>query len=208
MGLDIYAMSKAVKVPCRWTNATDEEVEQCENLHTTVGAVYRRRDTIKTGCYVRAKGGRQFDFEAGTGAGYSAWLDDLSPFALGDAAEEVWDYPRRYQTKPFFELINHPDSSGFAIGPVISAKLFKDFAAFSARAKKHYFEPAVSSKPAATARKKPHRNNAGAAGAAMVAAALGAKLAASPDNRWMWETYQGFERAFKLASDDGFVLFC
>ena len=48
-----------------------------------------------------------------------------------DSATAVWDNPP--PNAPFVELINFSDCEGF-IGPVASAKLAKDFAAFRDRA--------------------------------------------------------------------------
>jgi hypothetical protein len=88
MGLDVIAVRKAVRVPCRWQNATEDEISVCEDFHTTVRAVYRKKDGITPGCYVLSLGGREFDFRAGSGTGFGDCRDDLSMFALGVTAME------------------------------------------------------------------------------------------------------------------------
>lgn len=57
---------------------------------------------------------------------------------------------------------------------------------------------------------KPHKNCAGLAAALDLAQSLGESVTGwdegeSPD--WMWESYRDFRRAFRLAKNDGFVLF-
>jgi len=214
MGLDIVAVSKAVQVPCRWKGATRDEVSECENYHTTVGSVYRKKDGIKPGCYVLKKGGREFDFEAGSGSGFGDWRDDLSLFVLSVTAEEVWEHPRRFRGKPFVELIDFPDSMGNAIGPVTAAKLLADFAAFASKAKRHYSSLKTKAEPTRPAKSdkkttaKTHLNNASQRNAESFARELGGVLVTASDTDWMWEIYQGFRKALKIASDDGFVLFC
>lgn len=212
MGLDIIAVSKAIRVPCRWKNATEEEVLACDEFHTTVGAVYRRKDGMPRGCYVLDKAGREFGFRAGSSSSFGLWRNNLSWFALGVTAEEVWEHPRRYRGKPFVELIDFPDSVGHAIASATAAKLHADFAAFARRAKSHYFSPnrqeemplaRVGTQPA----KIPHRNAASQSNSETLAREVGGCLISSSDKDWMWENYRDFRRAFKIASDDGFVLF-
>lgn len=212
MGLDILAISKANRVPCRCK--TDDEISACDEFHITVGSVPWKKDALKPGCYVRQKGGREFGFRAGTAAGYGEWRQDLCLFALGVLPDDVWDHPRRYRGQPFFELINFPDSMGHGIGPAISAKLHTDFAAFAAKAKKHYLLEARDGKVVpqpttkSSSRKKIHPNRASEAGAFALAEQIGGELVSPSGRQWMWEVYRDFRRAFKLASDDGLVLFC
>lgn len=72
-------------------------------------------------------------FRAGSYGGYNEWRKWLCSLALGVDVDEVWKNPAAYAGKPFVELINFSDCEG-TIGPVVSAKLAKDFAEFSARA--------------------------------------------------------------------------
>jgi hypothetical protein len=202
MGVDIIAISKAKFVACRGD-------EECDEKHYGVGSYRKRRDGLKPGCYVVGKGGRSMGFGAGTYAGYNDWKRQLSLLALGVEPEEVWEHPRRFRDKPFVELIDFPDGVGPIIGPKTSVKLYADFVAFATRAKKHYLKRPAQ-EPPSSARMKRHINQTGLSTAEEVAGALGGTLMGASegdDMAWMWEVYRGFRRAFKLASDGGFVSF-
>ena len=73
-----------------------------------------------------------FGFRAGSYGGYNHWRDLLSQLAGYGSAEEAWS--KEDQSGPFMELIHFAGNEG-VIGPVISAKLAKDFADFESRAK-------------------------------------------------------------------------
>jgi hypothetical protein len=90
-----------------------------------------RLDGHKEGCYRAAEGSRELSFRAGSYSGYNAWRNELSEFAQGRPAEEVWADPQG----PFAELIIFSDCLG-CIGPKTSAKLLQDFREFAARARK------------------------------------------------------------------------
>jgi hypothetical protein len=207
MGLDIIAISKARLVKCR----NNDEV--CLETHFSVGAYRKRRDDVKAGCYVVGKKGRSYGFYAGSYFGFGEWKRQLSLLALGVEPEEVWAYPRRFQTKPFVELIDFTDSVGPIIGPKTSAKLYADFVAFASTAKKHYHNPPVQAAARGSqrgAKPKGHFNQTGLANAEMVSKAVGGSLVeqyADADIKWMWAVYRDFRRAFKLASHGGFALF-
>jgi hypothetical protein len=99
MGVDIVAVSRAVPIPCKGDDS-------CDETHFTVGSYPKRRDGLKPGCYVKGKGGREFGFRAGSYIGYSDWRKTLCLLALGVVPQEVWEHPRRFQGKPFVELID------------------------------------------------------------------------------------------------------
>ena len=112
---------------------------------------------------------------------------------------------------PFVELIDFPDGVGPTIGPTTSAKLYDDFLAFSAKAKKHFLAPSAEAPPKQTkrSRAKPNCNRAGASAAEGLAKSLGENITnrETDDRSWMWKVYRDFRRAFKLARDGGFVTF-
>ena len=97
-----------------------------------------------------------------------------------------------------------------------SKKLYGDFAAFARRVKEYYAKPKLlrpqSPVPISTRakRKKSRTNQAGLHSAARLANALGGGLASvdSDDLAWMQKVYDDFRKAFKLASNCGFVMFC
>lgn len=70
-------------------------------------------------------------FRAGSYSGYNRWRDNLAKLAgFKGGADEAWATPEPYA---FGELINFADNEG-VIGPVVSAKLAKDFADYEERA--------------------------------------------------------------------------
>lgn len=83
-------------------------------------------------------------FRAGSYSGYGEWRDNLAQLA-GYPARADLRQPHSHsaaawaaQSGPFWELINFADNEG-VIGPVVAAKLAKDFAEFDDRAKS--FDP-------------------------------------------------------------------
>ncbi len=72
-----------------------------------------------------------FDFSAGSYGGYNDWRDELAKMAGHPSAKHAW--ANGADGKPFWELIHFSDCEG-VIGPRISAKLAKDFAANQTKA--------------------------------------------------------------------------
>jgi hypothetical protein len=68
----------------------------------------------------------RMDFRAGSYGGYNDWRDRLARVAGHESAKAAWDNPPP-DGSPFIELISFFDSEGI-IGPVVAAKLAKDFA--------------------------------------------------------------------------------
>jgi hypothetical protein len=66
-------------------------------------------------------------FRAGSYSGYGAWRNLLAQTILRVPSSDVWRSRRQFKGKPFVELIDFADNEG-CIGPVVSAKLAKDFA--------------------------------------------------------------------------------
>lgn len=66
-------------------------------------------------------------FNAGSYSGYNIWRDQLAKIAGYPSASYVWKSKAKYT--PFEELINFSDCEG-TIGPIVAAKLAKDFADF------------------------------------------------------------------------------
>jgi hypothetical protein len=192
MSVEVIAISRASMVVC----PRDPE---CLENHYTVDVSYYRQDRLKPGCYVVGKGGRSFGFPAGTNLGYRDWRRDLSVLVLGAPPELVWDRHRKYRGKPFVELIRFVGGMGSAIGSMTSAKLHDDFRQFASMARRHYLAPHAATE-ASTSK--------------VESEGMGKEQPESPilpgvnDLTWMWEVYRDFRKAFKLASNGGFVLFC
>ena len=213
VGIGITGMSKAKRVACSG-EYIEGEYDVCLETHFTIDPLSRRRGGVKPGCYMVDRGGRTFDLEFGYAA-YDGWIRRLSLLALGVEPEEVWQHRRRFRGKPFVELITFPDAGGGAIGPVASAKLYGDFVAFAPRATRYYamsapdvFNPPLTSKP--LVKDKAHRNRIGLSEVVELTETLGGGEFAWSEGEnldWMRDSYRDFRRAFRLAKDDGLVVF-
>jgi hypothetical protein len=95
--------------------------EQGEGL--TDGGVYRSNDEM-------------YRFRAGSYSGYNAWREMLCEMVYDALPIILWEHPDEFKGEPFYELINFADNEG-AIGPIVSAKLAKDFADYQAKADQH-----------------------------------------------------------------------
>ncbi|MGP0069714.1 MAG: hypothetical protein ACLQGP_39700 [Isosphaeraceae bacterium] len=214
MGIGITGISKAKRVPCSGEPSEDDEYDVCADEHITVDVPSRGRDRVKMGCYVPGPGGRMASLDFNYFA-YDGWIRRLSLMALGVEPEDVWNYPRRYRGKPFVELIRFQDTECGVIGPITSAKLYDDFVAFAARAKRYFATstPNVFSLPQVEpepSKGKPHRNRIGLSNVVELVKALDGTEPEWDEGKnldWMWESYQQFRRAFRLAKDAGFVVF-
>jgi hypothetical protein len=213
MGIGITGISKAELVSCSG-DYVEGEYDVCLEEHYTVDAPSRGRDGVKPGCYIAGRGGRTFSLDFNYAA-YDGWIRRLSLIALAVEPEEVWSHSRRFRSKPFVELITFPDAGGGTIGPLTSAKLYGDFVTFALRAKRYYATsiPNVFSAPQfnpQSAKDKTHRNRMGLSAVVELPQSLGGTVTGWDEGKnldWMWESYQQFRRAFRLAKNAGFVAF-
>jgi hypothetical protein len=70
-------------------------------------------------------------FRAGSYSGYNIWRDWLAGISGWGTAERCW--AGKQTEGPFYELINFSDCEG-VIGPIVAAKLAKDFEEFADKA--------------------------------------------------------------------------
>lgn len=146
MGLDITAYRKLEEVR---PVAGDED-----GYDEGLASFYESKDFpgrfegLKEGVFYRAA--EEHGFRAGSYSGYSAWRDWLAKLAGYPAAgaepsdDSFRDIYRKHHphaadvwkrdSGPFYELINFTDCDG-TLGPVVAAKLAKDFAEYDERAK-------------------------------------------------------------------------
>jgi len=137
MGLDITAISEVepIEIPEGielWSNEYyDWEADQA--LPGGVWNLYQSNnfpeqgEGLPNGAVVAT--GEEFGHRAGSYSGYNEWRRLLARAALGMSDEEVWnkvDSGVGYNEIPFGELINFSDADG-VIGPVASQKLYDDF---------------------------------------------------------------------------------
>ena len=135
MGLDITAVSKLkpIEIPDHLEQWSDEyydwEMEQegsIVNIYTH-DAFPEASEGLEDGAYLEL--GERYGFRAGSYSGYNEWRRLLARAALGMSDEEVWnkvDSGVGYNEIPFGELINFSDADG-VIGPVSAEKLYNDF---------------------------------------------------------------------------------
>jgi hypothetical protein len=126
MGLDITAYRGLRRVEC------DDTEYGCDHLQPYDNPDFPGRMAgLEEGHYEAAD---SFGFRAGSYSGYNQWREGLATLAGLPSPREVWENPDAYAGKPFVELVNFSDCEG-TIGPVVSAKLARDFAEWDDRAK-------------------------------------------------------------------------
>lgn len=158
----------------------DESCSDGEHARVNSNQIFiDRLDGRQTGCYI-CKGKSEGYFSVMYSC-YDNWRRLLSYAALKAPIEDIWFNREEYKDKPFFELIVMSDSDG-AIGPLTSRKLASDFETFSKSAKKMIRKLV-----------KEHGFYPWDKVADGVA-------------EWL-RMYSDLQKAFSLASDDGFVLF-
>jgi len=140
MGLDITAYSNIREIR---PAMQDEDTDHGETKFWINKDFLGREDGIKEKtiyAYEDSHG-----FRAGSYSGYGIWRNKLAELAGYPLAEEnFFGFKRMTHSGgawaategPFWELINFADNEG-TIGPVVSAKLAKDFAEFQAKADAH-----------------------------------------------------------------------
>lgn len=135
MGLDCTAYESVSLVGDEHKPTSEGYCEAEENGHYHLFITEGQQDDwpysirgLEVGrCYLADEGSETFGFRAGSYGGYNQFREQLSLHALGVTPQQVWQRPREYVDKPFFELINFSDCEG-QIGPQACADLAKDFA--------------------------------------------------------------------------------
>lgn len=118
MGIEIVGFSSASRVAKRHSDRRCDREE-----HYVVGPECKLLNGYKPGCY---EWGARFDFYASYAA-FDTWQDALSLVVLGVPASEVVDEESRFAGQPFVELVAFPYGNDVGVGPVTSAKLYRDF---------------------------------------------------------------------------------
>jgi len=138
----------------------------------------------------------EWHFRAGSYSGHSQFREDLCTL-LGLGSFVPWINKQTVDTHgPLEELINFSDCEG-AIGPVVAAKLAKDFVDWEEKAKEYALEMNVKgliSQGWTEERAKAHAEEEGL------------EVGGWSGGGHFWETYQNWKKAFADASN-GFVAF-
>ena len=133
MGLDLTAYRGLKKVenpvldsdgnPIPWETHCKPNVTSEQESHWPGRAAGLEKDTVYT--YADS-----FGFRGGSYGGYNEWRRWLAGIAGYKSDKDCWE---NHTSGPFFELIDFSDCEG-TIGPLVAAKLVKDFADFKEKA--------------------------------------------------------------------------
>lgn len=139
MGLDISAYRQLKAAPdAKMEDGCPVDWQHIVHLRTDYTEKHfpGRSEGLAPGVYSFAE---RHDFRGGSYSGYGMWRDELAKFAGYPQAEES-EFGRTHSAGawaadggPFWELIHFFDCDG-VIGPVVAAKLAKDFAEHQERA--------------------------------------------------------------------------
>lgn len=134
MGLDVTAFTKLTPAPEVVVEDGYAMEENCwhagaETIKWTEDNWPGRTAGIESGATYRASD--TFGFSAGSYGGYNRWREQLAQLAGFISPRSVWD--KETKEGPFVEQINFADNEG-VIGPIVAAKLAKDYREFYDRA--------------------------------------------------------------------------
>lgn len=134
MGLDITAYRKLTLDPDAKLDADGQPENDAAQVNFSRAIIGWTEDNfpgrtagIEPGTYTFSE---SHCFRAGSYSGYNEWRRWLAEIVGLNTPQHIWDSEN--PQGPFVELINFADNEG-VIGPTVSAKLAKDFAAHEAR---------------------------------------------------------------------------
>jgi hypothetical protein len=204
MGLDISAVSKLepIEVPEDIEQWSDEwydwEADQGGDVYNVWSSPNfpEQAEGMEDGTYI-ARDSQHTSFRAGSYSGYGTWRDWLAQATMGGilnksgGAQSMWDSADGGDYGlPFMELINFSDAEGI-IGPVASKKLYYDFRKYENDVMDWMDRMYLSRKPIDSSswdEKEPQPLDKG-------------------DFEWFQRQYQEWKNAFRIASDNGIVMF-
>mgnify|MGYP003127806785 CR=1 FL=1 len=200
MGLDVSYYSNVRRIPDeeipqgvepfnssydKWSSGYNNKGISLYYLDPDRGPFGGHMKGLEPGWYEVPSGWETGYLRGGSYSGYNTWRNDLA-LAAGypGGSEEVWEIgqDKLYQpdSPPFLELINFSDAEG-VIGPDISKKLYDDFVNYENKVKKEVDNWYLKVHPT--------------------------KEYSVDDNKWFLSKYEEWKKAFKTASEDGFVSF-
>jgi hypothetical protein len=205
MGIEIIGFSWAERVVGRHSDRMCDE-----DKHYYVGIEEKLLDGLKPGCYTA---GISSSFWVSY-SGFSTWQQSLASVVFSLPASEIVEDEERFKGQPFVELIAFPYSNDVGIGPVTSAKLYRDFQRHAKEVKSGFERLAAEagSRKKKGAKRPMKKKSRTATLAESLARTLGG-TAIGGDNdpgaidwKWKWKLYSDFRRAFNVARDDGLVI--
>lgn len=124
MGLDIFAIEKAVRVSDDMEKDFDElGLDEGAVVRICISPTFEAHDHLQNGIYLYQG---SMDFAAGSYSTYNGFREELCVMVHKVYAEIIWKNPEIYKGSDFYELINFSDCEG-VIGPTTSQKLAADF---------------------------------------------------------------------------------
>jgi len=203
MGLDITAFSKLkpIEIPEdieKWSDEYyDWEMEQegsIVNIYTH-DAFQEASEGLEDGAYLTL--GESFGFRAGSYSGYGTWRDWLAQAVMqgilskAGGAQSMWETGDGGDfSLPFMEMINFSDAEG-AIGPVASKKLYNDFRRYETDVMNWMDEKYLTQTPITSPDWRDEE----------------AKPLDKGDFEWFQARYKDWEKAFRIASNNGAVMY-
>ncbi len=134
MGLDITAYRRLIPAPGADAEKDWERYRQFHDNHDFPGRC-EGLDVSVPHMLPAMTDANMLSFRAGSYGGYNAWRDILAKLAGYGSARGAWEASDAGRNNgPFWELINFSDCEG-TIGPVVAAKLARDFAEWEDRAR-------------------------------------------------------------------------
>lgn len=132
MGLDITAYAHLTPAPHAELDSDGSPVDWLQHWHLTQTHIDGTEKNFPGRTIGIAPPGvysfsNVLRFRAGSYSGYNAWRNALARVAGYGSADAVWKAPDEFAGRPFVELIEFSDCEG-VIGPIVAAKLAKDFA--------------------------------------------------------------------------------
>jgi len=203
MGLDITAVSKLVPIEIPedieiWSDEYyDWEAEQDGTVVniSTHDAFPEQAEGLDDGSYLET--GEDFGFRAGSYGGYGTWRDWLAQSVMGGILGKTGGATAMWRTGdegdfslPFMEIINFSDADGI-IGPVASQKLYNDFRRYENDVMGWMDDKYLSQTPISHSSWKDDED----------------KPLDKGDFEWFQGRYNDWKEAFRVASDNGAVIF-
>lgn len=186
MGFDVWAFSKA-----RFIGTEDPDDDESDDKSYYIFAeceeLVELLDGKEPGYYV-SDSGERFDFNGGPSWFFKQWRRALALTILDVEHKEILENPDEYVEKPFFELLYMTDNSG-AIGPETSKCLAKDF---------QDFHDTFKEKIESVCKEHKIPGERIFEGEDVTYKPLSSEIGI--------EVYGYWQKAFEVASDDGFVL--
>jgi len=146
MGLDITAYRQVKRVENAQLDQDGQPVDWQSHQLVYINNNFPGRAEGIEDKAVYDYGTESIDFRAGSYRGYNVWRNELAKLAGYPPCADDPNYPNTHaqgawkaSSGPFWELINFADNEG-VIGPVVGAKLAKDFEQFEPIAQ-HHSEP-------------------------------------------------------------------